>query len=143
MTTVLLIFAVLTLLIFLNALYVAGEFSAVSSRRTRISQLAGSGNRFAKMLLPIVEDSRAIDRYVAACQLGITASSLILGAYGTNVIAVRLIEPIAYILERIAPRLGGLGIASQDVASAIATTIAVTGVLLFLTFLPEFNLLIE
>ncbi len=135
MSTIILIFAILFLLIFLNALFVAGEFSAVSSRRTRISQMAGSGNRFAKMLLPVMEDSRALDRYVAACQLGITASSLVLGAYGQNVIAVRLIEPIARVLEWIAPLTGGLGITSHEVATAIATTIAVTGVLLFLTFL--------
>lgn len=135
MSTIILIFAILFLLIFLNALFVAGEFSAVSSRRTRISQMAGSGNRFAKMLLPVMEDSRALDRYVAACQLGITASSLVLGAYGQNVIAVRLIESIARVLEWIAPLTGGLGITSHEVATAIATTIAVTGVLLFLTFL--------
>ena len=117
MSTIILIFAILFLLIFLNALFVAGEFSAVSSRRTRISQMAGSGNRFAKMLLPVMEDSRALDRYVAACQLGITASSLVLGAYGQNVIAVRLIEPIARVLEWIAPLTGGLGITSHEVAT--------------------------
>jgi putative hemolysin len=135
MSTVIFFFATLILLIFLNALYVAGEFSAVSSRRTLISQMAGSGNRFAKMLLPLIEDRHALDRYVAACQLGITASSLVLGAFGQNVIAVRLVEPLALILEGIAPRLGGLGITSHDVATAIATTISATGVLLILTFL--------
>ncbi len=97
--------------------------------------MAGSGNRFAKMLLPIVEDSRSLDRYVAACQLGITSSSLILGSFGQNVIATRLIEPIALFLDWIAPRLGGLGITSHSVSTAIATTIAVTGVLLVLTLL--------
>ena len=97
--------------------------------------MAGSGNRFAKMLLPVVEDRRALDRYVAACQIGITASSLILGAYGQRVIAVHLVEPLASVLEWVAPRLGGLGITSHEVATAIATTIAVTVVLLVLTFL--------
>lgn len=135
MSTVIFILATLVLLIFLNALYVAGEFSAVSSRRTRVSQMAGSGNRFAKMLLPVVDDRRLLDRYVAACQLGITASSLVLGAFGQNVISVRLIDPIASVMEWIAPRIGGLEIASHEVAIAIATTISATGVLLFLTFL--------
>lgn len=135
MSTVIIIFAILFLLIFINALYVAGEFSSVSSRRTRISQLAGSGNRFARMLLPVVDDRRQLDRYVAACQLGITASSLVLGAYGQNIIATRLIEPISFVLEWIAPRIGGLGITSHDVATTIATTISVTGVLLILTLL--------
>lgn len=97
--------------------------------------MAGSGNRFAMMLLPIVEDRGSLDRYVAACQLGITASSLVLGSYGQNVIAARLIEPIALFLDWIAPMFGGLGITSHAVSTALATTLAVTGVLLFLTFL--------
>jgi len=135
MSSVIFIFAVLTLLILLNALYVAGEFSAVSSRRTRVNQIAGSGNRFAKMLLPIVEDSKSLDRYVAACQLAITATSLVIGSFGQNAIAMRLVDPLATFLEWLAPQLGGLGITSGAVANAIATTIAVAGVLLLLTLL--------
>ncbi len=112
MSTFLLIFGVLGLLIFTNALYVAAEFSTVSSRRTRISQMAGAGNRMAILLLPIVEDSQTLDRYVAACQIGITASSLALGAFGEGFISSRLVE-----------------------ATAVATSIAVIGVLIFLTLL--------
>lgn len=77
-------------MIFFNGLYVAAEFATVASRRTRISQLAAEGNRAAQTLLPIVEESKRLDRYVAACQLGITISSLVLGAYGQNVLEARL-----------------------------------------------------
>ena len=94
MSTYLVPIAILTLLIFFNALYVAAEFSTVSARRTRVSQMAGSGNRLAKLLMPILEKSQALDRYVAACQLGITASSLVLGAYGQSAVAPWLIGPI-------------------------------------------------
>jgi CBS domain containing-hemolysin-like protein len=130
---VLVIIASLALLIFINGLYVAAEFATVSSRRTRISQTASSGNRFAKMLLPIVEDSQTLDKYVAACQLGITASSLVLGAYGQNVIASRLVDPISELLEYVLPWLQSVGITPSETSSALATTIAVTGVLLVLT----------
>lgn len=75
-------FAVLTLLLGLNGLYVAAEFAAVSVRRSRIRQKAEEGNRFALALLPTLEDPARLDRFVAACQVGITLSSLTLGAYG-------------------------------------------------------------
>ena len=135
MTEFLLAFAILALLIFFNALYVGAEFATVSSRRTRVNQMAGSGNRLAKLLLPILESSESLDRYVATCQLGITASSLILGAYGQSVVAVWLIQPVGQILEWLTPWTDALNLTSGAVSEALATTIAVTGVLLFLTFL--------
>lgn len=69
-------------LIGVNALYVAAEFAAVGVRRSRVRRLAEDGNRFAQQILPVVEDGRLLDRYVAACQIGITLSSLVLGAFG-------------------------------------------------------------
>ena len=126
---------ILSLLIFINGLYVAAEFSSVSSRRTRISQIAGGGNRFARMLLPILEDSEDLDRYVAACQLGITASSLALGAYGQSVLASRLAAPMTSLLEALDPWIGSPGFTSGGAAAALAASIAATAVLLFLTLL--------
>jgi CBS domain containing-hemolysin-like protein len=114
-------------MIFFNGLYVAAEFATVSARRTRINHLAGQGNRLAQALLPIIEDSKALDRYVAACQLGITLSSLVLGAYGQNVIASRLVAPLTGLL--------GQFDMSTAVAEPAAQSISATGVLIFLTFL--------
>ena len=135
MSTLLLIVAVLAVLIFLNGLYVAAEFSAVSSRKTRVSQMAGNGNRFALLLLPIVEDSQALDRFVAACQLGITASSLVLGAFGQNFIAGRLVEPLTTGISWIGSQFSFLNISTEAVASALAVTISAAGVLIVLTIL--------
>ncbi len=70
------------LLILVNALYVAAEFGAVGVRRSRVRRLSDKGNRLARQLLPYVEHPGALDRYVAASQIGITLSSLTLGAYG-------------------------------------------------------------
>ena len=81
---------VVTALILVNALYVAAEFSAVSVRRSRIQQLAADGNTLAAWLLPVLESPSALDRYIAACQIGITLSSLVLGAYAQATIAVWL-----------------------------------------------------
>jgi CBS domain containing-hemolysin-like protein len=83
------ILVVAALLLF-NALYVAAEFAAVSVRRSRIQQLATDGNALAAWLLPVLESPASLDRYIAACQIGITLSSLILGAYAQATIAVWL-----------------------------------------------------
>ena len=88
--------AVIVLLILLTALYVAAEFAAVGARRSRLRRLAEDGNPLAARILPVVEDSRELDRYIAVSQIGITLSSLILGAYGQAAMAPRL----APLLER-------------------------------------------
>lgn len=110
---------VIVLLILLTGLYVAAEFAAVSARRSRLRRLAEDGNALAARLLPVLEDPAELDRYIAASQIGITLSSLILGAYGQATIAPRL-DPL---LER----------AGLDPATAEST--AAISVLLFLTVL--------
>ena len=82
--------AVIALLIVLTGLYVAAEFAAVSARRSRLRRLSDDGNLLATRLLPVLDDPRALDRYIAASQVGITLSSLILGAYGQATLAPRL-----------------------------------------------------
>ncbi|MBW3598523.1 MAG: hemolysin family protein [Planctomycetes bacterium] len=69
-------------MIAVNAFYVAGEFAAVGVRHSRIRALAEDGSRLAARLLPRIEDASELDRYVACCQVGITFSSLMLGAVG-------------------------------------------------------------
>ncbi len=75
---------VIALLILLNALYVASEFSVVSSRRARLSQMAAEDNWAAAYILRLIEDPVRLDAYVATCQLGITVTSLLLGYYGQS-----------------------------------------------------------
>ena len=84
------VWAVIVVLILINALYVAAEFAAVGVRRSRIRQLADDGQWLAKALLPVVDDTTALDRYVGISQIGITMSSLILGAFAQATIAVVL-----------------------------------------------------
>src|SRR5207344_1242758 len=83
--------AITVFLILLTALYVAAEFSAVGARRSRLRRLAEDGNVLAARVLPVLESPQALDRYIAASQVGITLSSLILGAYGQSRIAIRLV----------------------------------------------------
>ncbi len=78
---------VIPFLVLLTSLYVAAEFAAVAIRRSRVRQLAQEGNSLARGLLPYLEDPQRLDTYIAACQIGITLSSLLLGAYGQATLA--------------------------------------------------------
>ena len=59
-------------------------------RRSRVRRLAEDGNLLARWLLPCVETPAALDRYVGASQIGITLSSLALGAYAQATVSVTL-----------------------------------------------------
>ena len=142
MLTILTIVAVVAIMIFFNALYVAAEFATVSARRTRVSQLAGQGNRMAQLLLPIMQDSKKLDTYVAACQIGITISSLVVGAYGQSVIAQLLVTPFARLLTLMEPTLASIGVESavgwaEPAASSIAVTLVLIAITIFQVIVGE------
>ncbi len=84
------VWLIVGLLLLANALYVAAEFGAVGVRRSRVRRLSEDGHPLARRLLPFVEDATQLDRYVAASQIGITLSSLTLGAYAQATFAVTL-----------------------------------------------------
>ena len=94
MITVITIILVVVFLIAMNFLYVVSEFASVKARRTRIENMAEAGSRPAKIVLPMIEEGHAVDNYVAACQIGITLSSISLGAFGQRVLAQRLAVPV-------------------------------------------------
>jgi putative hemolysin len=89
------VFAVIAVLIALTSLYVAAEFAGVSARRTRIRQAAEDGSGAARWALRILEDPAGLDRYIAGCQVGITLTSLILGAFGQATLTPALVGPLA------------------------------------------------
>lgn len=112
----LLVLSVILLLILVNALYVAAEFSAIRARRSRIGQRAEDGDRLAQRLLPVLEQPDRLDRYIAACQIGITISSLVLGAFGQ-----------ASLTPLLAPVLERLGDLQEMAAFSAATTLVLLG----------------
>src|SRR5687767_4018230 len=89
------VWAVIFVLILINALYVAAEFGAVGVRRSRVKRMSEDGNWLARALLPFINDPANLDRYVAVSQIGITLSSLVLGAYAQATIAVSLAPRLA------------------------------------------------
>jgi putative hemolysin len=76
----------LAVLILLNAFFVAAEYGLVTSRRTRILELEHQGNRRARDVRRITADP---PRFIAAMQLGVTITSLAIGALGEQVLAHR------------------------------------------------------
>ncbi|HBP64650.1 MAG TPA: hypothetical protein DD730_10320, partial [Desulfosporosinus sp.] len=64
------------LLVGVNGLFVAAEFSMVKVRKTHLAELAENGSRRAKSALDVASQ---LDAYLSACQLGITLASLGLG----------------------------------------------------------------
>jgi putative hemolysin len=71
-------------LILLNAFFVAAEYALVTARGTRIQELADEGNRNARAVQRIVADP---PRFIAAMQLGVTLTSLGIGALGEQALA--------------------------------------------------------
>ena len=71
-------------LILLNGFFVAGEYALVTARRTRMQELAQRGDRRARAVLRIVSNP---PRFIAAMQLGVTATSLGIGALGEHALA--------------------------------------------------------
>ncbi len=78
------------ILVLANAFFVAAEFSLVSVRRTRISELLEQGNAAARWVAHAIEEP---DKVIAATQLGITLASLGLGWVGEPALA-HLLEPV-------------------------------------------------
>jgi magnesium and cobalt exporter, CNNM family len=83
------------LLILLNAFFVAGEYALVTVRRTRMKELADEGSRTARSVVKITSDP---PRFIAAMQLGVTLTSLAIGALGERVLSELFDEWLATIV---------------------------------------------
>jgi magnesium and cobalt exporter, CNNM family len=105
------------LLVFANGFFVASEFSLVAVRRSRVAQLVEAGRASAKALLRAVNN---LDANLAACQLGITISSLALGWIGEPALA-GLIEPFLVMLGPYRP--AGAHIIAVTLAFSLITVL--------------------
>ena len=103
---VLLLFLLLVL-VALNGLFVAAEIGLVRSRRAKLQVMAQEGQRGAELALGQIE---RMGEHIAACQVGITLTSIGIGFLGEPSLA-KLLEPV----------FGGL---SHAVAATIAVTLA-------------------
>jgi CBS domain containing-hemolysin-like protein len=95
MTTALELLAV-ALIVAANAFFVAAEYGLVTVRRTRMQELDAQGSRRAKRVLRLLEQP---PRFISAIQLGVTLSSLALGAIGEPVVSRILERPLDLLPE--------------------------------------------
>ena len=107
---------IITVLILLNALFVAAEFAIVGAPKASIDALASKGNRLAKLVQSVLRDPVKQDRYIATAQLGITVASLGLGMYGEHVLA----EGLYHLADR--PGMPAM-LVSHTIASIVAVAI--------------------
>ena len=92
---------IILFLLFINAFFVAAEFSLVKVRKTRLEQLCNEGNSNAKKALKLVND---VNRMLAAAQLGVTIASIALGWVAESTI-VQIIEPFINIFTHSAGKM--------------------------------------
>jgi CBS domain containing-hemolysin-like protein len=77
-------------LVLLNGFFVAAEYALVTVRRTRLQEMVAEGNRRAKQVLAL---TAVPPRFIAAMQLGVTVTSLAIGALGEHAL-LELFDPI-------------------------------------------------
>lgn len=72
-------YLILVFLILLNAFFAASELAIVSSRKTRIKQMAEEGSRRARAVLRLSENP---GRFLATIQVGVTLAGFFASAFG-------------------------------------------------------------
>lgn len=77
-------------LVLLNGFFVAAEYALVTVRRSRLQEMADEGNRRAKQVLGL---TAVPPRFIAAMQLGVTVTSLAIGALGEQALT-ELFDPV-------------------------------------------------
>jgi len=108
---------VMLVLLSMNALFVAAEFALVAAPLPQVARRARAGSTRARELRALLKDGVLLDRAVAACQVGITISSLLLGAYGQATFG----GPLATLLQ------------STGLSEAAAFSTATVSILVLLT----------
>ncbi|MBW2244791.1 MAG: DUF21 domain-containing protein, partial [Deltaproteobacteria bacterium] len=107
----------------LNGFFVATEFSLVKVRASRIDLLTQQGGGSAAAVQHILAH---LDRYLTACQLGITLASLILGALGEPAVSVLIVAGARSLGVDVAAEASWLPIVSIGLAFFVITALHMT-----------------
>jgi CBS domain containing-hemolysin-like protein len=108
----------LLLLVAINGFFVAAEFALVRVRRERMEAMSEDGERGAGLVLSQLDH---IDRYLSACQLGITMASIGIGFLGEPALASLFEEALGGVLSH-----GVAVVISFGLAFTIATALHIT-----------------
>src|SRR5215468_11915847 len=92
---------VILLLVVLNGIFVMAEMAVISSRKSRLQQMANEGSGGAERALDLATSP---DRFLATTQIGITLIAILTGAVGERTLTDRLSVRLQQF-----PRLTGYG----------------------------------
>ncbi len=109
--------------VLLNGFFVAAEFALVKVRASRIQALVKDGSRPAATVQHLLKH---LDRYLSACQLGITLASLILGALGEPAVSVLIIAGLSAVGVEVTPDAGWVSILAIGLAFLVITVLHMT-----------------
>ncbi len=117
--------AAIVVLIAVNAVFVAGEFSLVAVDRAAVSNAAAGGHRRARTVAAMLD---RLPYFLSGTQLGITVTSLLLGFAAVPILGHALRGPLRPIV--------GSG-AVNGVAAVVAFVIATVGQLVLAELIPK------
>ena len=117
---------ILILLILLNAFFAASELAIVTTRKTRIKQLADDGSRRARAVLRLSDNP---SRFLATIQVGVTLTGFFASAFG----AVSLVSALEATLRSVS----FLAPAASTLAFIIVTVVIAFITLIFGELVPK------
>lgn len=127
-------FGIIVLLILINAFFVAAEFSLVAIRRSRVEQMAESGSWQGNLLKQAMA---RLDIYIATTQLGITATNLILGAFGEPYVTRLIVTGIAALFGQTQASVASESSLLSTISFAISVIIITFVTVLFGELIPK------
>ncbi len=111
-------------LVGLNAFFVTAEYALLSVRRTRLEELVRDGDSRARLVLTLLSD---VGLLFSAMQLGMTVTSLLMGALGESIMAEAIEAALEGYLHRYATALVAHSISVGFAFLLITTLLAVLG----------------
>jgi putative hemolysin len=118
----------LVVLIALNAFFAASEIAIVSAPKLRLKQLMDDGNKTAKLLFHLADES---SRFLATTQIGMT----MMGFLASATAAVSLSDGLGAAIEKLP--IAGIEQSAHGIAVAIITIILAIFTLIFGELVPK------
>jgi len=118
----------IAILILLNGYLAGTEIAVVTSRKSRVQQMAESGRKNANILLKLREEP---DRFLATIQIGITGVSVLASAVG-GAAAVKVIKPALQIVP-----IKAISLAAEPIAIGIVVVIITYFSVIFGELIPK------
>jgi putative hemolysin len=116
-SSIILQFLLILILILMNAFFAASEIAVVSVNKSKLSIMAGEGNKKAIMLLKLLEEP---SKFLATIQVGITLG----GFFASASAATSISKPFAELLQRLRiPASGNVALISITIILSYLTLV--------------------